>query len=249
MSIQKLQFNNRTILTPSRDSFVAFTESVPPTPPVPSLPSDMDFVYLANDFDGSKIPNKATGTNAFGPYLQQGTITKNGNGSSCYLSNDHSTSNYLYIDLTSAQLNTMKPSSGAYSFFIRVQSTSSGLGAIFSWRLNNDSSYIYMIRANNGKLQLHSTTGYDSSFDLDESQVYKVVVESSTLTAYKLSTGSTFAISHGSYNMSTKMSTFNAYPYSGEGVLDRMYGLAGIARATTTEEDTQIKEYLMSQGV
>ena len=32
MATMKLQYNNRTILTPSRDSFVAFTESEPPTP-------------------------------------------------------------------------------------------------------------------------------------------------------------------------------------------------------------------------
>lgn len=44
----------------------------PPAPPAPSYPSDMDFIYLANDFDGSQVPNKATGTNAFGPYLTEG---------------------------------------------------------------------------------------------------------------------------------------------------------------------------------
>lgn len=240
-----LKYNGSILKLPSK---AIVNYDTPPVPPAPSYPSDMDFIYLANNFDGSQITNSVTGANAFGPYLEQGTITKNGSGSSCYLSNDDSTSNYLYIDLTSAQLSNMQPTSGnAYTFFIRVHSTSSNVGAIFSWRMDNSSNYIYMIRANNGKLHLHSTSGYDSNFDLDESEVYKVVVEYNKITAYKLSTGSTFAISNSSFRMGTRMSTFVVYSY--ESVLDRMYGLAGIARATTEAEDTVIKNILLNQSV
>ena len=38
--------------------------------PTPSVPSDMDFIYFAKDFDGSKITNVAPNS-TFGDYLQQ----------------------------------------------------------------------------------------------------------------------------------------------------------------------------------
>lgn len=250
MSTMKLQYNNRTILTPSRDSFVAFTESEPPTP-LP-FPSDMDFVYLANDFDGTQIPNKATGTTAFGPYLQQGTITKNGSGSSAYLSNGLSDSNYLYKDLTTTELDALKAINGTYTFFIRVMQTSGGLGAIMSCRLLNDSGYIYMIRSHDNELEIHTNSQHKcgSNFSLTTDRVYKVVINGSTFKAVNLSTNNEFSFTYSTNrNMGTRMSTFNGYSGAAEGYLDRFYALAGIARATTAEEDTQIKEYLMSQGV
>lgn len=54
----KLVYNNRTILNSARTGYVGFTSVEPPTPP--SFPSDMDFVYLANDFDGTQIPRATT---------------------------------------------------------------------------------------------------------------------------------------------------------------------------------------------
>ena len=250
----KLQYNNRTILTPSRDSFVAFTESEPPTP-LP-FPSDMDFVYLANDFDGTQIPNKATGTTAFGPYLQEGTITKNGSGSDCYLSNEFGYSNRLYYDLTDAQLNKMKPvnDGDTYSFFIRAyQNTSRSTSGILSWRT---SGYIYMIRCYHGQIQLHTTSGYNlgSDFLLTSDKVYKVIATKNngtcSISAKNLNTGTVSSSYTYSPTMNNKMVSFTGYAtLPGESVTDAIYGLAGIPRATTAEEDTQIKDYLMSQGV
>ena len=60
----------------------------------PSIPSDMDFVYLANDFVTGGIPNRATNSD-MGTYLAQGTLTQNGTGGDCYLSNGNSASNFL----------------------------------------------------------------------------------------------------------------------------------------------------------
>lgn len=227
-----------------------FVDDVPPEPPTPvnPFPSDMDFVYLANDFDGTQIPNKATGTNAFGPYLQYGTLTKNGSGSDCYLSNGLSSSNYLYYDLTSAQRDSMYGNNGStYTFFIRGYNRSSyDVGGIFSWRANG--GYQYMIRSSGQYLQLHTSSGNNSSFSLDSDQVYKVFVSGNLFEAVKLSTGSTYSVTISTKSMGTRMTSFWA-GYGNEAYMDRIYALAGIPRATTAEEDEQIKNYLLSQGV
>ena len=44
-----------------------------------TIPNDMDFIYLANDFNGTNIPNRITNSD-MGSYLKNGTITKNGSG-------------------------------------------------------------------------------------------------------------------------------------------------------------------------
>ena len=63
-----LRFNNKLIRL---NGNLAGEVIIPPEPPGPSIPSDMDFIYFANDFDGTQVPNRATGTNAFGPYLEE----------------------------------------------------------------------------------------------------------------------------------------------------------------------------------
>ena len=226
------------------------------SPVPPSILSDMDFIYLANDFDGSQISNKATGETAFGPYLQQGTITKNGSGSDCYLSNGFSASNRLYYDLTDAQLNKMKPvnDGDTYSFFIRAyQDTSRYTSGILSWRT---SGYIYMIRCYNGQLQLHTTTGYNlgSNFLLTSDKVYKVIATKNNgtcrISAKDLNTGTVSGSYTYSPTMDNRMVSFTGYATSsGESATDAIYGLAGIARATTETEDTVIKNILLNQSV
>lgn len=243
--LRKIQFNNRTILVPSRDSFVAFDVSSSY-----NYPSDMDFIYLANNFDGSQIPNVIT-TSDMGPYLKAGTITKNGSGSSCYLSSSKSSSDDLYINLTSTRLNAMKAASGTYTFFFRVINTSTGIGGIFSWR-NSDSNYIYMIRSNGTQIQVHTNSGTNlgtTNFSLAADNVYKVSVSGNNYLAKNLTSGYTWTTTNTSTKaMGTRMHTF----YAGSGSetnLERFYACAGIARATTDAEDVQIKAYLMSQGV
>lgn len=247
--LQKLQFNNRTILTPSRDSFVAFVESVPPTP---QFPSDMDFIYLANDFDGTKIVNKVTNS-TFGNYLAAGTINKNGSGSSAYLTNGLSDNNYLYKTLSTAELNKFKAVNNTYTYFVRVQQDTTNMGGIISFRSNTGTLYIYMIRANNKQLQIHTETGYDcgSNFVLTEDKVFKVVVNGSSFKAINLNNNAEYSLTYSTNRgMGDQLLSFTAYKGAhSEAKLSRFYAIAGIARATTTEEDAQIKAYLLSQGV
>jgi hypothetical protein len=239
-----LRFNNGLIRVNGNLATVGY---VPPEPPTPSVPSDMDFIYLANDFDGSQIPNKATGSNAFGPYLQMGTLTKNGSGSNCYLSNGLSSSNYLYYDLTTAQRDAMYGNNdNTYTFFIRAYNRSSGTGGLFSWRANG--GYQYMIRSSGQYLQLHTSYGANTSFSLDSDQVYKVYVDDSTLRAVKLSTGEITGVAISTKSMGTRMTSFWA-GYGSEAYMDRIYSLAGIPRATTAEEDEIIKTALLNQSL
>lgn len=223
----------------------------------PAFLADMDFIYLANDFDGSQIPNKATGTNAFGPYLTEGTITKNGSGANCYLSNGSNANNRLYYNLTDAQLNKMKPvnDGDTYTFFIRVyQSTSRGTSGILSWRTTG---YIYMIRCGWGELQLHTSSGNNlgSNFLLTSDKVFKVIATKNngtcSISAKNLNTGiESNSYTYNNPTMNNKMVSFTGYATStGESYLDAIYGLAGIPRATTTEEDEQIKNILLNQGI
>lgn len=240
-----IRFNNKLIRVNGNLAEIGY---VPPEPPGPSVPSDMDFIYFANDFDGTQIPNKATGTNAFGPYLQMGSLTKNGSGSDCYLSNGLNRSNYLYYDLTTDQRDAMYGNNdNTYTFFIRVYNRSNNdVGGIFSWRAFG--GYQYMIRSSGQYLQLHTSGGHTSSFSLDSDQVYKVFVNGSLLEAVKLSTGGTYDVSITSKSMGTRMTSFWA-GYGGEAYLDRIYALAGIPRATTAEEDEIIKTVLMNQSL
>jgi len=224
-------------------------------PPAPPIPSDMDFIYLANDFDGSKVLNKATGTNAFGPYLVEGTITKNGSGADCYLSNGFG-NNRLYINLTQEQLYKMYPynDGDTYTFFLRAyQDTSRSVSGIITWRVDG---YIYMIRCYAGQLQLHTSTGYNlgSDFSLTSDKVYKVIATKNngtcSISAKNLNTG-VVSSSYTYYpNMNTKMSSFTGYSSRiGESATDAIYGIAGIPRATTAEEDAIIKDVLMNQSL
>lgn len=209
----------------------------------PTIPSDMDFVYVANDFTSVGIPNKAANSD-MGNYLVSGTITKNGSGKDCYLSNANSTSNYLYIDLTANRLNAMKALSSYYTFFVRAYQSTAGLGALFCWRILDPNAYVYMIRNNNGKLQIHDTSGVDT-LTLSASKVFKITVNGSNAVVSDME-GTTQTVSVSSRNMQTRMTSFYAGVLD-EGVLDRLYGIAGIARQTTAYEDTVIRDLLLTQ--
>lgn len=214
----------------------------------PPFPTDMDFIYLAKDFDGTKITNKAINS-TFGDYLANGTLTINGSGSTCYLSNDLSDSNYLYKNLTSDELNKIKAVVNTYTWFIRVYNESNGVGGIFSTRMNG--GYRYMIRSNSTQLQIHTAGGRNcgSDFLLNVDRVYKVTIQGSSFQAKNLDTNAVYNLNDSTTrDMGNKMTTFNA-GFPGESKLDRFYGMAGIARATTAEEDETIKTVLMNQSL
>lgn len=221
----------------------------PPAPPPPVFPTDMDFLYQANDFDGSKIPNRAPNS-TFGDYLQSGTLTKNGSGASCYLSNDYNSSNYLYKDLTQTELDNIMANDGYYTWFIRVQQTNTEdyrMGGIMSCRLNG--GYIYMIRNNGQMIQFHGSGWMDMGQDflIDVDRVYKLVVGPNGYYYGKnLDTGAEWTDTDTTgREMGYTMSTFNA---GGESELDRFYAMAGIPRQTTDGEDQIIKQVLMNQS-
>ena len=210
----------------------------------PMVPSDMDFVYLANDFESGGIPNRAINSD-MGTYLAQGTLTKNGTGGDCYLSNGNSSSNYLYINLTADRLNAMKALSSYYTFFVRAYQSTSGLGGLFCWRILDFNAYIYMIRCNNGKLQIHNTSGVDT-LTLSASKVFKVTVNGSNAVVSDMEGTTQTASVSSSRNMQTRMTSFYAGAGT-EGILDRLYGVAGIARQTTAYEDSVIRDLLLTQ--
>lgn len=240
-----IRFNNKLLRV---NGNLAGEIVIPPTPPAPPVPTDMDFIYFANDFDGTKIPNVAPNS-TFGDYLESGTLVKNGSGSSCYLSKSGS-NDYLYKDLTSTELNNIKAISNTYTFFIRMmQDVTYGTGGIMSCRSNG--GYIYMIRCDSQQLQIHTTSGTNlgSDFSLATDRVYKVVINGSSFKAYNLDTSANYTLNYSTNrSMGTRMTTFNA-GYSGEFSLDKFYAFAGIPRATTAEEDEIIKSALMSQSL
>lgn len=238
-----LSFNNKLISIGGK-----LTNWTPPPPGV--IPNDMDFVYFANDFDGTKIPNRATNS-TFGDYLQYGTLTKNDSGSSCYLSNDRNYSNYLGKQLTTDELNNIEAVDNTYTFFIRMMMvTSGGCGGVMSTRLSSG-GYNYMIRCESLQLQIHTSSGRNlgSDFMMNVDRVYKVQIHGSSFYAKNLETNAEYNLTYsGSRSMGTLMTSFNA-GYSGEGALDRFYAFAGIARETTASEDDAIKDVLMNQSL
>lgn len=216
-----------------------------------NIPLDLDFLYQAKDFDGTKIPNKAINP-VFGDYLQAGTLTKNGTGSDCYLSNANSQNNYLYVDLTSAQVTAIKALAGTtYTWFIRVANSSSGLGGIVSTRNNEDNNNVYMIRSNGSQLQIHDSTGRDlgSNFTLSSGNVFKVRISGTSYYAKNLTTGSEWSQTNSTTKaMGTRLKSFHAGVNS-ECNLAAFYAMAGIPRDTTAEEDEVMKNCLLNQNV
>jgi len=239
MSLQK--FNNKIL---------KFSNKILDIAP-PSLPSDMDFIYQAKDFDGSKIPNKAPNS-TFGDYLEYGTLTLNGSGSSAYLTNGLSDNNYLYKDLTTTELDNIKAVNNTYTFFIRVMQDTNNIGGIISFRTDTGTLYIYMLRANNKQLQIHTETGYDcgSDFSLATDRVYKVIVNGSLFKAINLDNNAEYSLTYSTNRgMGSQMLSFTAYKGAhSEAQLSRFYAIAGIPRATTAEEDALIKQTLMNQS-
>ena len=217
-----------------------------------SIPQDMDFIYQAKDLDGSKIPNKAPNS-TFGDYLVSGTLTSVGSGANTYLENMNQANNFLYKDLTTDQLNNMKAVDSTYTYFIRcVQLPSdTGMGGILSWRYNNggNNTYIYMIRAYNQQLQIHTDTGNQcgSNFLLTTDRVYKVIVSGSSFKAYNLDNNAEYSLTYSTdRSMGSQMRTF--WAGIDEYNLTRFFALAGIPRATTASEDAIIKQVLMNQS-
>ena len=213
-----------------------------------TIPNDMDFIYLANDFNGTNIPNRITNSD-MGSYLKNGTITKNGSGANCYLSNGLVYSNFLYIDITSTRLEAMKALNNTYTYFCRVYALSNGIGGLFSFR-NSDPSYKYMIRVSSNKIQIHGLEGVNT-LDTDPNKVFKITIYGTNVTVSDMVGNSQNVTIMSNRNMTTRMKSFlageNNSIYNKEGKLDRFYGIAGIARETRESEDRAIRNLLLNQ--
>lgn len=228
-------------------------------PIAPPFPSDMHFVYLANDYDGDKIPNLATNSTlgSFNRY-ESGTLTKTGSGSNCYITNgSDNAANHLYVSMSNDDLNLMKAVNNTYCYFFRFVCSSTSTGGVLCWRNATYGStypdgYVYMFRCSGTNIQFHTTSGYDTGLSLATDTVYKATVNGNSVNIIDLNDNTkSWTYSGGSFSrtMNPKMTTFWA-GYSSEYVPNgQFYGAAGIARATTADEDNQIKTFLMTQGV
>lgn len=255
--MKKYLSHNGNLLYRGANHFV-YRNYTPPTPPILDI---VHFMYCANDFDGTKIPNRATNSD-IGDYLSCGTITKNGSGSNCYLTNDLNSDNFLYTTLSTNTRDLMKAINNTYTFYVRVkQDYSYSTGGIITWRFNPNQgpgeSYCYMIRCEDQKIQIHFMYGVNTNFSLTSDSVYKIEMSGNTCIITDLATGTyeTYFDSNDR-GMSTIMASFVGgggepplYPSGYEQYLDKFYAIAGVARATTTDEDEVIKTYMLSQGV
>lgn len=217
-----------------------------------NLPSDLDFIYFANDFDGTTVPNRAYSD--MGSFSAHGTITKNGEGANCYLSNGRNAGNYLIQTLTDARLQAFRAVNSPYTFFMRILQDNSETGGIISCRTSDDSSYPYMIRAIEGYLEVYGSRSRETNFiETVYGHVLKVVINGTNAYCYDLETGQSETIDLGvsSNAMSNQFVTIAASSNADidEGYLDRWYGIAGIARETTSEEDENIKQALLDQHI
>lgn len=250
-----IRINNKLMTTNNK----LYTAAAYVPPPPPPIPSDMHFIYLANDYDGDKIPNLAANSTlgSFNRY-ESGTLTKTGSGSNCYITNGSgSATNHLYVSMSNDDLNLMKAVNNTYCYFFRFVCTSTSTGGVLSWRNRTYGStasdgYVYMIRCSNAKIEFHTSSGYSTNLSLATDTVYKTTVNGNSVNIVDLNDNTkSWTYSGGSFNrtMNPKMTTFWA-GYSSEYVPNaQFYGAAGIARATTAEEDNVIKAALMNESV
>lgn len=230
----------------------------PPAPPTPTYPTDMHFIYLANDYDGNKIPNLAANS-TLGSFNRNssGTLTKTGSGSSCYITNGNNRYNYLYVEMSTEDLNLMKATSNTYTYYFRFVYNSSNCGGILCWRSPSPSygggdSYVYMFRCEDSQIQFHTTSGYNTGLSLTTDTVYKGTVNDNNVNIVDLNDSSkSWTYSGGGFTrtMNRMMTTFWAGYRTEYAPNAQFYGAAGIARATTAEEDTAIKNLLMNQAI
>lgn len=225
-------------------------------PPAPLVPSDMHFLYMANNYDGDKIPNSAPNS-TLGDFLRYdtGTLTKVGSGANCYIDNGNSRYNYLYTIFSNDDLNLMKAVNNTYTYYLRYVVTYSGTGGLICWRDGSSTSggdgYVYMFRCEGTNIQYHIYSGYNTNLSLTQDTVYKAVISGNSCYIVDLNDSSkNYSITQSfDRTMNRKMTAFWA-GYSNEFVSNmHFYGIAGIPRATTAEEDEAIKTALMNQSI
>lgn len=248
-----IRFNNKLVRVNGNLAAIGY---VPPEPPGPSIPSDMHFLYLANNYDGDKIPNSASNS-TIGDFLryETGTLTKVGSGADCYIDNGNDRYNYLYTIFSNEDLNLMKADNNTYTYYFRYIVTSYSTGGLICWRdgssVSGGDGYKYMFRSSMASIQYHTSNGYNTNLSLTQDTVYKAVINGDSCYIVDLNDSSkNYSLTQSfERNMNRKMTTFWAGFASEYTPNMRFYGIAGIPRATTEEEDEIIKTALMNQSL
>jgi hypothetical protein len=136
-----------------------------------------------------------------------------------------------------------------------MQDVSNTTGGVITWRSSTGSgpgsNYCYMIRCNNHQLQMHFNGAVNTGLSLSIDTVYKIEISGSNYSIKDLINSTTYTGTNSTTRgMGTRMASIAAYSdrYDEMG-LDKFFGIAGIARATTDAEDLAIKDALMNQSL
>lgn len=214
------------------------------------IPLGTDFIYFAKDYQvGVGIPNIITDSDmkTFTQFSTSNPLELRGTGSDIYLTNlnNRTTDTRLQQTVTAERLEAMKGLNNAYIWYFRAYNTR-GCGGLASFR--NNGGYNYMIRTNNNKVQIHMSSGSDTITMID-GNVIKIKFLYDKCYVTDLDTGISQTLNIGTTrDMGTNMTTFNA-GYSSENSLDKLYGMAGIHRETTAEEDEFFRQALHKQSI
>lgn len=224
------------------------------------IPEDTDFIYFANDYTGTLLPNKVK--NTIGDLSVHNTITKNGTGKNTYLDFSSANNNCLYTDLTDDYLNLMKATSNNYTYYFKAYAEGEGdVAGVFSWCQSSYSQYRYMIRLKRGNdigavqidgIGINTTTNFIHNGDIIK-VAFKNYDSKPTVVIKNLTTD----FEHYAGGISTLRDMTNKFMigttrydgYSSEYGLNYWYGAAGIHRETTETEDEYFKTILKNQSL
>ena len=229
-----------------------FVSNIKSAPKPVLIPEGTDFIYFANDYQqGIGIPNRVTDSDMGTYEIYNGNdLIVNDPGHDCYLRQPAISQSYrLQIELTGERLTAMKALDGkSYTYYCRVYNTN-GTGGIFCWRNGPyGDGYVYMMRSNGNSFQFHTSSGIDT-LPLYDGNVIKIYVNSDTAVIKDLDTGDERTLNiTTNRTMNPRMTTFWA-GYSTEAYLAKMYGLAGIHRETTADEDERFRNILHTQEI
>lgn len=221
---------------------------------MPPLPEGSDFLWLAQDYTGSRIPNVVEGS-YYGDLMQTWNTSNgvyleshNGPGYEAYLHNATNQTCLTYSNIDTEHLNQMKAnaSDSAYTWIFRGGNRivgggagSADVSAVCSFRGSyNDSNYRYMIRlVRDGQISIDGQGSFTMrQTNIDNDDIWMFVVEPSKITCTNLTKGTTESMNiYTARNMTNKLTTMTTY-YANEGTMDRWYGLYGIPRKLNDDE-------------
>lgn len=216
------------------------------------IPEGTQFVYLAKNYiDDVGIPNSVQ--SSWGTYgiRNNNNFNVNGSGSECFISMPYWSNDFsLEMRIDNEQLEMIKGVNGnVATFYFRAYDNGAHpvCGGLMSTR--SEGGYEYMIRCEQGKLQIHGGSG-ENTIPMVDGNVIKVEIDGGNVIVKDLDNDETYNASLDvSYrDMGYVMTTFNA-GYDDEFYLDKLYGMAFINRRTTNEEDETFRNILHNESV